>query len=115
MVLKKSKNINSTLFIDASQECVKVTNNNKLESHNIIDIIKWYTERIDVLYRTKLVPNSVIQEKDYSLTVSDYVEKENKKEKIDINVLNAEISKIVAREDVLRTEIDKIIREIEGV
>lgn len=114
MVLKKSKNINSTLFIDASQECVKVTNNNKLESHNIIDIIKWYTERIDVLYRTKLVPNSVIQEKDYSLTVSDYVEKETLKEKIDIHVLNTEINRIVAREDILRAAIDKIIREIEG-
>lgn len=30
MVLKRSKADNSTLFIDASNECVKVTNNNKL-------------------------------------------------------------------------------------
>jgi type I restriction enzyme M protein len=30
MVLKKSKSENKTLFIDASKECVKVTNSNKL-------------------------------------------------------------------------------------
>ena len=36
MVLKKNKTENNTLFIDASKECVKVTNNNKLT--NIIFI-----------------------------------------------------------------------------
>ena len=34
--------------------------------------------------------------------------------KIDIKVLNAEIEQIVAREQVLRDEIAKIIAEIEG-
>ena len=42
------------------------------------------------------------------------VEKEDTREKIDINVLNAQIKEIVAKEDVLRAEIDKIIAEIEG-
>lgn len=35
MVLKKNKRDTSTLFIDASNECVKVTNNNKLTEKNI--------------------------------------------------------------------------------
>ena len=35
-------------------------------------------------------------------------------EKIDIKVLNAKIKDIVAREDVLRKEIDQIIKDIEG-
>ena len=35
MVLKKSKAENRTLFIDASKEFVKVTNNNKLTEDNI--------------------------------------------------------------------------------
>ena len=38
---------------------------------------------------------------------------EDTKEKIDIVKLNAEIKEIVAREQVLREEIDKIIAEIE--
>ena len=42
------------------------------------------------------------------------MEQEDTREKIDIVALNAEIEKIVAREQVLREEIDKIIAEIEG-
>jgi type I restriction enzyme M protein len=59
------------------------------------------------------VPNSEIAEQDYNLSVSTYVEQEDTREKIDIVVLNAEIEKIVAREQILREEIDKIIAEIE--
>ena len=53
-----------------------------------------------------------IQEKEYNLSVSSYVEAKDTREKVDIDKLNKEISEIVAREDVLRKEIDKIIREI---
>ena len=42
------------------------------------------------------------------------MEQEDTREKVDIVKLNAEIAEIVAREDVLRKEIDKIIAEIEG-
>jgi type I restriction enzyme M protein len=61
----------------------------------------------------RLVPNSEIAEEDYNLSVSTYVEQEDTREKIDIVALNAEIEKIVAREQILRDEIDKIIAEIE--
>ena len=39
---------------------------------------------------------------------------EDTREKIDIVQLNAEIAQIVAGEEALRAEIDKIIAEIEG-
>ena len=42
------------------------------------------------------------------------MEQEDTREKVDIVKLNAEIAEIVAREDALRKEIDKIIAEIEG-
>lgn len=42
------------------------------------------------------------------------MEQEDKREKIDIVKLNAEIEEIVKRENVLREEIKKIITEIEG-
>ena len=58
--------------------------------------------------------NDEIAENDYNLSVSTYVEAEDTREKIDIRKLNAEIEEIVAREDVLRKEIAKIIAEIEG-
>lgn len=114
MVLKKSKSENSTLFIDASKECKKVTNNNKLTDKNIENIVSFYSNREDVQYVCRLVPNSEIADEDYNLSVSTYVEQEDTREKIDITVLNQQIAEIVAKENVLRAEIDKIIAEIEG-
>ena len=113
MVLKKSKKDNSTLFIDATNECVKVTNNNKLTDDNINNIIDIFTRREDKEYVAKLVSNKEIEKNDYNLSVSTYVEKEDTREKIDIVELNKEIDEIVARENVLREEIKKIISEIE--
>lgn len=60
------------------------------------------------------MPNSEIGEQDYNLSVSTYVEQEDPREVIDIVALNAEIQQIVAREQVLREEIEKIVGEIEG-
>lgn len=114
MVLKKSKTDNALLFIDATNECEKVTNNNKLRQENIDNILGWFTDRKDVPYIARLVSNKEIGENDYNLSVSTYVEKEDKSEKVDIAVLNKQISEIVAREQSLREEIDKIIAEIEG-
>ena len=113
MVLKKSKTENSTLFIDASKECVKVTNSNKLTQKNIETIIDAYTKRIDHEHFAKKVANSEIADQDYNLSVSTYVEQKDTREVIDITVLNAEIEDIVAREQILRDEIAKIIAEIE--
>lgn len=113
MVLKKSKKDNNILFIDASKECVKVTNNNKLTDENIDNIVKIFTDRKDIDYVAKLVSNTEIGENDYNLSVSTYVEKEDTREKIDIVELNKQIEEIVAREQVLRDEINKIVKEIE--
>jgi len=55
-----------------------------------------------------------IKAQDYTLSVSTYIEQEDTREKIDIVKLNAEIREIVAHEEVLRAEIDKIIAEIEA-
>lgn len=113
MVLKRSKAENSTLFIDASKECVKVTNNNKLTQANIETILAAFTERSARDHFAKLVPNGDIAAQDYNLSVSTYVDQEDTREAVDIAALNAEIEEIVAREQVLRDEIAKIIAEIE--
>lgn len=113
MVLKKNKKDNNTLFIDATKECIKVTNNNKLTEENINNIIKIFENREDIEYVAKLVSNKEIAENDYNLSVSTYVEKEDTREKIDIVELNKEINEIVAKEQELRDAINKIISEIE--
>jgi len=113
VVLKKSKNDGNILFIDVSKECIKVTNNNKLNQENINNILLTFTERKDKEGVSKLVSVKNIAEQEYNLSVSTYVEQKDNREVVDITVLNAEIEEIVAREQVLRDEIAKIIAEIE--
>lgn len=120
MVLKKSKVDNHTLFIDASKEFKKVTNNNKLtdgseneEDNNIKNILSWYEQRKTTEHISYLAIKSEIEQNDYNLSVSTYVEQKDDQEVIDIKALNEEIKQIVERENILRQQIDEIILEIE--
>ena len=114
MLLKKNKTDNAVLFVDASKEFVKVTKNNRLSEDNIRRIVSAVAERKDEPHFARLVPNDEVGSKqnNYNLSVSTYVEQEDTREKIDIVKLNAEIAEIVAREQKLREEIDKIVAEI---
>ena len=114
MVLKKSKKDSTTMFIDATDECIKVTNNNKLTPANIQRIVDTYAQRKEDAHFSHVATYDEVAANDYNLSVSTYVEAEDTREQIDIVKLNAEIAQIVAREQVLRAEIDKIIAEIEG-
>ncbi len=120
MVLKRNKVNNKTLFIDASKEFMKVTNQNKLttdkndpDNNNIKTILSLYKQRDTIEYKSYLATRDEIEKNDYSLSVSTYVEKENNQKIIDIKVLNLELEQIVKRENILREEINKIITEIE--
>ncbi len=114
MVLKKGKKDNKTLFIDATNECVKVTNNNKLTPENIDRVVRVFAERAEEPHFSHLATFKEIEENDYNLSVSTYVEAEDTREKVDIVKLNAEIAEIVKREDELRKAIDTIVAEIEA-
>jgi type I restriction enzyme M protein len=114
VVLKKSKNDNKILFIDASKEFVREGNKNKLSEKNREKILDTFVNRNDVEYFAKLVDHKDIAENGYNISVSSYVVKEDKREVIDIKVLNREIEEIVKRENELRTEIDEIVKELEG-
>ena len=112
LVLKKGKRDNSVLFIDATKECVKVTNNNKLTEANIATVLKAFADRTTVKHFAALVPHEDIAAQDYNLSVSTYVEQEDTREKIDIVQLEAELEEIVKRENELRKAIDQIVKEL---
>ena len=112
LVLKKGKRDNSVLFIDATKECVKVTNNNKLTEANIATVLKAFADRKTLKHFAALVPHEDIAAQDYNLSVSTYVEQEDTREKIDIVQLEAELEEIVKRENELRKAIDQIVKEL---
>ncbi len=91
IVLKKNKKDNNILFVDASEQCVKNGNKNKLAQENQDAIVNAYADRKEEQYFTKLVSIDDVLANDANLSVSSYVEKEDKREVIDIVALNAEI------------------------
>lgn len=115
IVLKKSKTQNATLFIDASKEFVKSGNKNKLSLANRNKILQAFIEGKDIDYFTRLIENNSIADNDYNIAVSSYIEQEDKREAVDIKKLNAEIQEIVERQNELRTAIDTIVADLEGV
>ncbi len=114
VVLKKSKADNKTLFVDASEEFVRPGNKNKLSEANRQRIRDAFTTRADEDHFASLIENDRIAANDYNIAVSSYVEAEDTREVIDIGQLNAEISRIVARQDQLRREIDAIVTRLES-
>ena len=76
-------------------------------------IVETFANRAEEAHFSHLASYEEIESNEYNLSVSSYVEAEDTREKIDIVKLNAEIEEIVAREQVLREEIAKIIAEIE--
>ncbi len=116
LVLSKHKADTKIQFIDASGEefYKKETNNNILTEKHIQAIIQLFANKEDKEYVAKSVDNDKIAEENYNLSVSSYVKAKDKREIIDINVLNAEIKKTVKNIDNLRAEIDEIIAEIGG-
>lgn len=115
LVLSKHKPDTTTQFIDASGEDFfkKETNNNVLLPEHIDRIISIFGNKEELQYVATSINNKQIEENDYNLSVSSYVEAEDKREVIDIAKLNAEVAETVKRIDSLRTDIDEIIKELE--
>ena len=115
---KISKNVyNATIF------CILVYNKYKQAIFKeIFELIKNESEneirlldsKENIEYVAKTIDNSKIAENDYNLSVSSYVETKDHREKFDIFELNNKVSKTVARIEILRADIDKIIKEIEA-
>jgi len=66
----------------------------------------------NIKHLSRYVDTSEIEENDYNLSVSTYVEKEDTREVIDIKALNKEIQETVQRIDELRASINKIIEKL---
>jgi type I restriction enzyme M protein len=114
IVLKKSKNDNAVLFIDASAEFKRTGNKNKLAVPNQQKILEAFTVREDAEYFAKVVSNEGIASNGYNIAVSSYVVAEDTRVAVEITELNAEIARIVERQTELRMSIDEIVADLEG-
>ncbi|MEP3481922.1 MAG: type I restriction-modification system subunit M [Fuerstiella sp.] len=116
LVLSKHKADTDVQFIDASGEDYfkKETNNNILTDQHIEAIMQAFASKQNIDHFAQSIPCDKIAENEYNLSVNSYVDGKDTREKVDIDELNGELKKTVARIDQLRSEIDAIVAEIEG-
>lgn len=116
LVLSRHKPDTRVQFIDTSSDefFQKATNNNILKENHIARILQIFEDKKDIENVAKSVDCKTIEENDYNLSVSSYVEVKEIRQETDIKELNERIRRIVKRENELRTEIDKIIAELES-
>ena len=114
LVLKKNKSNNNILFIDATEECVRNTNKNKLSNDNITNIINLIKDRTMVDNKSYLATYDEVKNNDYNISVNSYLKSINESQKIDIKELNKQIDSIVSKQSQTRKELDEIVKELES-
>ena len=113
LVLKKNKSDNNILFVDASSECVRNTNKNKLSEENINNIISLLKDRKSVENKSYLATYEEIKDNDYNISVNSYLRANTEDNKIDIDEVNRKLAEIVPRQQQIREELEEIIKELE--
>ncbi len=116
LVLSKHKSDARTLFVDAGTDDFfkKEPRNNILTDEHADRVVALFERREPVPHVAALVDNSEIEANNFNLSVSTYVEPRDTREAVDIDALNAEIAKIVRRQQELRTELDAIVAKLEA-
>lgn len=109
-----SYNNKDTLFVDGSNLFTKKKKKNILEDQHIELIADIVNNRKELDYLSKIESVDTIASNDYNLSVSCYVDKEDTREEIDIEALEAELKAIRARREVLEREIDEMVKELKG-
>lgn len=84
MVLKKNRQPDDVLIIDASKGFVKEGKNNKLRARDIKKIVDAYEGRLDIDKLSRKVTRDEIRENDYNLNIPRYVDSSEDAESIDV-------------------------------
>ncbi|QZX49325.1 type I restriction-modification system subunit M [Mycoplasma sp. E35C] len=109
LILKKNRKDRKIFFIDASDEFIKVGDNNQLSPKNIENIVDWYKNRKIIKEKTFNASFELIKEKKFDLTVSRYLDKKLPNLDIDINEVNNKIKQISIEKKPLIKSIDEFI------
>ena len=109
MVLRKGKVDNKTFFMDASEECIKVTNNNKLTEENINRIVDIYANKKVVQYISYLADYDEIAGNSFDLSVPVYVESMSNSENVNIDEINTGIERSMESQAELRSRLNQLI------
>ena len=113
LVLKKNKSDNNILFVDATEECVRNTNKNKLSDDNIDNIVNIIKNRKSIDGKSYLATYYEIKENDFNISVNTYLKNTGEETIINIKEINEKLAQLVPKQQKVRDELEAIIKELE--
>ena len=102
----------SILFIDGSQNYQEGKKQNKLRPEDIEKIVAAYNGYKDVPKYCRVVPLSEIEENDYNLNISRYVDTAPEEEQIDVAEALRELKALEARRREIEVQMDGYLKEL---
>jgi type I restriction enzyme M protein len=113
LVLSKCRiNDNNILFIDASNEFDKATNQNQLSDEHITKIINTYSNRLEIKKYSYRATLEEIKENDFNLNIPRYVDTFEEENPVDIYEVGNDLQKINSALHDSSTEIESFCKEL---
>ena len=112
MVLKKYRQTNDILFIDASQHFEKVKTQNCLREEDVDKIISTYRERKSEDKYSYLASKEELLENEFNLNIPRYVDTFEEEEKVDLDLTAERLEKINNKIDLVNTTVEKFCKEL---
>lgn len=97
LIFKRNKHDDTVIFIDASQEFLQGTNQNRLREQDIEKIVATYRTRQDVEKYAAVAGRNRIIENNFNLNIARYVETFEEEAEIDLQEVQEQIVQIDAQ------------------
>lgn len=112
LIFKKKRSTNDVIFIDASREFEKGTNQNRLRDIDIDKIVKTYNDYETTEKYSYRATFDEIKENEFNLNIPRYVNTFEEEDEIDIAAVQREIEEIDKELVEVRKEMDGYLREL---
>ena len=112
LVFEKKTVDEDILFIEASKEFYKDKKKNIMHEKHINKVVNTFKNKATIEKFSRLVSLKEIEENDFNLNITRYIDTFEEEEEIDINVVNSEIKRIDEEYAKLEEEIQEMISEL---
>jgi type I restriction enzyme M protein len=112
LVLKRNRNNNEIIMIDASKDFLPDSPQNKLRSQDIKKILDTYRNRVQTEKYSSTLSFSGLQANEFNLNISRYVDTFEAEPLIDIQPLNTEIERINKELNKLELRLQNNLKEL---
>lgn len=112
LVLKKCKQPDDVLFINAGEHFIKGKRQNQLTEENIAKIIETYRFRTEEPRYARRVEMAEIEKNGYNLNISRYISTANAETEIDLQAVNEELVTLGKKIEVARDKHNMFLKEL---